>query len=241
MKHFIRSPGVYSLVGILAVTVLTMLYVGWGANSMLPQDITSAQLRERLRLVLTGFSALTAPLALWVALTAYRLNARLARMNLDAQFDVVPDTIEHRQEKETVRFPSADGVTVTTEIEHTRALYTDDPAGETLKRWYCAVPLINHGAGTAQMLRANATLAGSDFGPSRFSRTIVRQKEVVFVLFVSGDALTLDAIRAQGSNGVGPSVTATYKNLSGDQQTNVTVVLKPEQITDTWYVDDASQ
>lgn len=238
MKDLRRVPHLYVFAGTLAVVVVTALYVGWGADSMLPHDIGSVQTRERIRLVFAGFAALTAPLALWVALTAYRLNARLAAMQLHAQFDVVPDTTEHRQDKETVRFPVLAGITVTTDVEHTRALYTDDPAGQQLDRLYCAIPLINHGAGTAQMLRAKATVAGKDFGPSRFSRSIVRQKEVVFVLLVSGDDVPQESLRLERQKGHGPIVTITYNNVSGDQVAEVTVCLSLDRTTHTWFVDD---
>jgi hypothetical protein len=218
-----------------AAAVVACVYVGWGGDALVPDEIATAETRERLRLVFAGFGALTAPLALWVALTAYRLNSQLARMNLDARFDVVPDTKEHRGEKERVRFE--DGVR--TDMEQSLIIFTDNPAGTgSSGTWYFAIPLINHGAGTADIQSATAEIGGQAFAPGRPSRRIVRQKEVVFLLFAPPDGKDANRqIAGARATGQGPSVHVTYRNLSGDQEAAVKATVRGDVNKDDWYVD----
>jgi hypothetical protein len=219
------------LVSVIAVLAIAGLYVGTGDDVFwLGSDYVEA--RERLRLVFAALSALAAPVALWVALTAYQLNARLAELNTSARLDFVPETADHAV-KRRVRYSDR----TTTDVAGDTVQFTHNPVdsgrppGSTL---YCAVPFYNHGPSRATLVSTAAELPGFGAGKPRPAGTFVAADSVVFTTFVwkTGKVVALPS--------VGPTVTVRYLDGSGTE-IKLTVTVEGDPSNESWELVSLEQ
>jgi hypothetical protein len=213
------------IVGVFVLVVAgSALYVAEGADTFLFGH-EYPQARERLRLVFAGLGALAAPISLWVALTAYQLNAQLARMNSSARLDRVPESAAHMDDERTVQLPGGGD----THLSACAIEIDDTPAGDGV---YCAVPLINVGPAQATLVSSTASLAGVP-APHRLpSASVAAAGDIIFFAFAWTGA-------AAPAGGAEPRLKIVYTD-GGGRKLELTGVVRAAGPR-SWRLEDIGQ
>jgi len=223
---------VHLIVGLLVVVVaLCATYVAAGADLFLAGR-PYPEARERLKLVFSALGALAAPLSLWVALTAYQLNARLASINLSARLDSVPPSSTHMDETRVVRYPGGRD----TDLSECEIQFTADPDGEGHgDGLFCAVPLVNLGPSRATIVSATASVEGLDPPRSRLSASVVLAGDIVFLSFAWAGVADPSALTRSAE----PQLSVRYTDGAGGSVL-LTAVIRSVG-TEAWQLEDLGQ
>jgi hypothetical protein len=232
----VRAFVIFVFVVVLAVAVV---YVAWGADTFV-FGLGYEQGRERAKLVTGALSALAAPISLWVALTAYRLNAKLAGINLEARLDVVPVTEANIAQRHTVRYADR----TDTDVASCHVQFTGEPDGEPdgedsgeppkAPALYCAVPFLNRGPSRATVVKSRATLPGHGEGEPRPAATVIDKGDIVFMTFVWRTGTPTDLPT------VGPHVSVRYLDGSGEEL-EIAGTVGGVAATESWHLQDVGQ